>query len=171
MVSLYILLFVGKQYKMTMVDKLIGDNVIDDKLVDDYLIGDRVVDDKVIGDKLAADNLIGDRVVGDKLVADNMIGDKLVADYMVGDKSESRPQGHFPIELFRDHRLRRKRHSPGLNRSLLQKKINRTTKDNRTQQSVNTERRDMEALKLGVLDLLPSTAFYRQRLQRRWAHT
>ena len=122
------------------------------------------------------DNLIGDSVIGDKLVADNLIDDKLVVDYLVGDsvigdKSESCPQGHFPIELFRDHRLRRKRHSPELNRSLLQKQGNRTTKDNRTQQSVNTKRGDMEALKLGALDLLPSTAFYRQRLQSCWTHT
>ena len=130
---------VGKQYKMTMFDKLIGDNVIDDNLVDDYMVGDNV-----IGDKLVADNLIGDSVIGDKLVADNLIGDrvigdKLVADNLIGDESKSRPQGHFPIELFRDHRLRRKRHSPGLNRSLLQKQGNRTTKENRTQQSVNTK--------------------------------
>ena len=114
---------------MKIVDNLIVYSVIGDKLVGDYLIGD-----SVIGDKLVGDNLIDDSVIGDKLVADNVIGDNVI-----GDKSESCLQRHFPIELFRDHRPRRKRHSPGLNRSLLQKQGNRTTKENRTQQSVKTK--------------------------------
>ena len=51
--------------------------------------------------------MIGDKLVGDKLIGDRVIGDKLVCDNLVGNKSESYPKGHFPIELFRDHRPRR----------------------------------------------------------------
>ena len=57
---------VGKQYKITIVDYVIGDNLI--------------------GDNVTADDVIGDNQIGDDVTADNEIGDNLLCDRRQSDR-------------------------------------------------------------------------------------